>query len=379
MAMIEPFAVFVPDSELDDLQQRLRRTRWPEEVRDAGWDLGVPLGWLKEMVAYWADGFDWREQEAIVNGLPNYLADLDGFKLHFIRLNDNEPGTIPLLLLHGWPSSFVEYLKIAPLLAEAGFEVIVPSLPGYGFSEIPLERGFTSARIGDVILKLMDALGHARFMVHAHDHGASVMSRVALAHPERIIGYHTTEPGIARPPLSLDSPDLSDAERAYLLFAKAWSAEDEGYASIQATRPQTLAYGLNDSPAGLAAWILDKWHAWTAPPGGNLLDLFSRDELLTNVSVYWFTQTANYGGRAYYDNRHYLERMPPGATIEVPLGVSLVATQGIERVPREYAARRFTDIRYWTELPRGGHFIAGEEPELLSESIAAFARVIGAR
>lgn len=376
MATIHPFTVSIPDADLIDLRERLRRTRWPEEVRDAGWDYGVPLGWMKEMVAYWANAFDWRAQEAEINRLPNFIADLDGFRLHFIRVKSEVPDAIPLLLLHGWPSSFVEYLKIIPLLSAAGFEVIVPSLPGYGFSDIPLERGFTSGRIAEVVLRLMDTLGHERFMVHAHDHGASVMSRLAYRHPERIVGYHTTEPGIPRPPITAESPGLSAAERAFFVFAQEWQAIDSGYARIQSTRPQTLAYAMNDSPAGLAAWILDKVQGWTAPPGGNVLDVFTRDELLANVSVYWFTQTANYGARAYYDNSHYLDPLPDEATIDVPVGVTLVATQGIERVPREYVSRRYPDIRYWRELPRGGHFIAGEEPELLAVSIAAFAREI---
>lgn len=373
MATIQPFTVAIPEAELAGLRERVRSTRWPDEVRDEGWDLGVPLGWLRDLAGYWAEDFDWRAQEAAVNRWPNVVADLDGFRLHAVHARSAAPDAVPLLLLHGWPSSFVEYLAIIPPLTDAGFDVIVPSLPGYGFSDIPSERGFTSARIAEVILKLADALGLERFLVHAHDHGASVMSRLAHRHPERIIGYHTTEPGIPAPPITAASPGLSAAERAYLAFAQEWDAADGGYAAIQSTRPQTLAYALTDSPLGLAAWILDKWQTWTAPPSGNLLDSFTRDELLANVCVYWFTRTANYGARAYYDNRHHLDPLPRDATIDVPVGVTLVATQGIERVPREYAARRYPDIRSWTELPRGGHFIAGEEPELLAASIAAFA------
>jgi len=369
-----PFEVRIPDVDLFDLRERLRRARWPEEVRDAGWDLGVPLGWLQSVTADWANVFDWRAFEARINALPNYLIDLDGFRLHLIRVGSRRETSTPLLMLHGWPSSFVEYLEIVPLLADAGFEVIVPSLPGYGFSEIPLEWGFTSARIAEVMLALMDALGHERFMIHAHDHGASVTSRLAFHHPERVLAYHTTEPAIARAPVTVDSPDLSDAERAFLTYAEAWSAEDSGYAAVQSTKPQTIAYGLNDSPVGLAAWLLEKWHTWTASPTGNLFDAVDRDLVLGNLSVYWFTQTVNYGGRAYFDNNHYLEPLPADATIDVPLGVTLVATQGIERAPRELVARRYPDIRYWHELSRGGHFIAGEEPEILADSLTAFAR-----
>lgn len=377
MATIEPFIAAVPERDLEDLRDRLRRTRWPEEVNGAGWDYGVPLGWMKEMVAYWAEEFDWRAQEARINAFPNFIADLDGFKVHFIQATGEGSDRIPLLLLHGWPSSFVEFLDIIPLLTRDGFDVIVPSLPGYGFSDIPLERGFTSLSIANVIVTLMDALGYERFAVHAHDHGASVMSRMAYYHPERIIGYHTTEPGIPGPPIEPDSPGLSEAERAFFAFQESWERNDSGYARIQKTRPQTLAYAMNDSPAGLAAWILDKWQVWTAPPSGSLLDSFSRDELLANVALYWLTETANYGARAYFDNNHYMAPLPDDATIDVPVGVALVATQGIERVPREYATRRYPNIRHWVELPRGGHFIAGEEPELLAESIRTFVRAIG--
>lgn len=376
MSELTPFEVRIPEADLVDLQTRLRRARWPEEVRDAGWDLGVPLGWLQGVIDDWANEFDWHAFEARINALPNYQIDLDGFRLHLIRVESRRESSIPLLMLHGWPSSFVEYLEIIPLLAEAGFEVIVPSLPGYGFSEIPLKRGFTSARIAEVMLALMDALGHERFMIHAHDHGASVTSRLAFFHPERVLAYHTTEPGIARAAVDADSPDLSDAERAFFAFAESWEAEDSGYARVQSTRPQTIAYALNDSPVGLAAWLLEKWQTWTAPPTGNLFDAIDRDLVLGNLAVYWFTQTVNYGGRAYWDNRHYLEPLPAGAMIDVPLGVTMVATQGIERAPRALVARRYPDIRYWHELPRGGHFIAGEEPKLLSDSITAFARTM---
>ncbi|MGH2549122.1 MAG: epoxide hydrolase family protein [Thermomicrobiales bacterium] len=377
MATIEPFVVRVPEKELADLQDRLRRTRWPEEVDGAGWDYGVPLAWMKDIVTYWAEEFDWRGQEARINAFPNFIADLDGFKLHFIHAKGEGSNRMPLLMMHGWPSSFVEYLEIIPFLVREGFDVIVPSLPGYGFSEIPLSRGFTSLSIANVMIKLMDALGYERFAVHAHDHGASVMSRMAYHHPQRIIGYHTTEAGIPGADIESDSPGLSEEEYAYFAFQKAWEKNDSGYARIQKTRPQTIAYALNDSPAGLAAWILDKWQVWTAPPSGNLNDSFSNDELLANVALYWLTGTVNYAGRAYYDNVNYMESLPEGATIDVPMGAALVATQGVERVPREYAARRFSDIRHWVEMPRGGHFIAGEEPELLAESIRDFLHSIG--
>ena len=378
MAAIEPFVAAASDEDLDDLRDRLRRTRWPDEAAGAGWDYGVPLGWMKDLVAYWADEFDWRDQEARINAFPNYVAELDGVRVHFVRAEGAGGGGVPLLLLHGWPSSFVEYLGVVPLLTGRGYDVVVPSLPGYGYSGAPAERAFTSVRIAEVVARLMDALGYERFGVHAHDHGASVTARLAYRHPERIIGYHTTEPRIPGPAVAAGTPGLSEPEREFFAFAAAWEAIDGGYAAIQSTRPQTLAYGLHDSPAGLAAWILDKWQAWTAPPSGNLFDAFSRDELLANVTLYWLTGTTNSAARAYFENARHLDPLPAEATIDVPLGVALVATQGIERVPREYAARRYPDIRIWTELPRGGHFIAGEEPELLAAAIDAFFRALRA-
>jgi pimeloyl-ACP methyl ester carboxylesterase len=276
-------------------------------------------------------------------------------------------------------------LDLIPLLthpAEYGgnptdaFDVIVPSIPGYGFSDRPLQSGFTYPDVAELWIKLMDALGYRRFGAHAHDHGAAIMTRVNVSHPGRIIGYHTTEPSIPSPNVTLDSTDLSDAERAFLEIRSQWQAQDDGYARIQSTRPQTLAYGLNDSPIGLAAWLLDKWYAWTAPPSGNLEDCFSKDFLLSTITLYWLTETANATGRAYYEGAHNTRKLPINFTIQVPTGVSLVATQPIERPPQEFAARRYRDIRYWSELGRGGHFVAGEEPLLLAESIRSFFRLL---
>jgi hypothetical protein len=222
----------------------------------------------------------------------------------------------------------------------------------------------------------MNELGHKRFGAHAHDHGAAIMTRVNLNCPERILGYHTTEPSIPGANATKESTNLTDAERAFLDIRARWDSYDNGYARIQATRPQTVAYALNDSPAGLAAWLLDKWFVWTAPPTGNLEDHFSKDQLLSLVSLYWFTETINATGRAYYEGATSTRKLPSNFTIDVPTGVSLVATQPIERPPREYVERRYTNVRYWAELKRGGHFVAGEEPLLLAESIRSFFRLL---
>ena len=388
--VIARFESAVPDDVLINLRQRLRATRWPDEIDGAGWDYGVPLPVLRDLVDYWERTFDWREVERRTKAFPNVLVDTGEIRLHAIHARGTGPSPIPLLIAHGWPSSFLEMLDLIPLLtnpaahggdAADAFDVVVPSLPGYGFSERPMRRGFSYGDAARSLRELMAALGYSRFGAHGHDHGAAILGRLAVYEPERFIGYHTSEPGIAARPDPAD-PTLSDAEREYFRVQAEWQREDDGYARIQATRPQRLAYGLTDSPAGLAAWLLDKWQVWTAPPGGDLTQSFSGDTLLANVTLYWLTGTANSSARAYYEGAHPISSVsddpllrPLGdRRITVPTGVALVATQPIERIPREMAARRFTDIRHWVELPRGGHFIAGEEPELLADSIRAFFR-----
>ncbi len=261
---LRPYTVAVPESVFVDLRERLGRTRWPDEVADAGWDFGVPLSYPQELTAYWRDASDWRVQERRINTFAHYRADLDGFGLHFIHQRGAGPRPRPLLLLHGWPSSFVESLDLLPLLADPAayggdsadsFDVVVPSLPGYGFSDWPTTRGFGYNRAAERMAALMAGLGYDRYGIHAHDHGAAIAAQLCLRHPERVVGYHTSEPVLPRPELGPGAAALTAAERAYLAVVERWREGDNGYARIQATRPQTLAYGLVDSPAGLAAWL----------------------------------------------------------------------------------------------------------------------------
>jgi pimeloyl-ACP methyl ester carboxylesterase len=245
-------------------------------------------------------------------------------------------------------------------------------VPGHGFSDRPAQSGFNDYHVAKLWIKLMATLGYQRFAAHAHDLGASITGLLCLHHPEYVIGYHTTNPDNPGPVIAPDAPDLTDAERAYLAAKRQWVHNESGYAQIQRTRPQTLAYGLNDSPAGLAAWILEKWHVWTKQPGENGALPFTQDELLANVMIYWVTQTINSANRYYHDD----EDIPfpqPGDRIHVPLGVALT-TQPHERPPREFVERLYPDIRHWVDLPRGGHFVALEEPQLVAESIRAFFR-----
>jgi pimeloyl-ACP methyl ester carboxylesterase len=376
---VESYRIAIEQHVLDDLKARLANTRWPDEVEGAGWDYGTDLDYLKELVAYWADGFDWRAREADLNRYAHYRADLDGFGLHFIHERGRGERPLPLLLTHGWPDSIVRMLDVIPLLTDPAahggdaadaFDVVVPSLPGFGFSDRPRERGFTVANVAALFARLMtDELGYERFGAHGGDWGSSVTERIALDHGDLVVGIHMTDIPYWHL-LSVPPGELTEAEQKYLEAGKAWQMSEGGYAIEQATKPQTLAYGLNDSPAGLAAWIVEKFRTWS-DCGGDVESRFTKDELLTNVTIYWATQTAGSAARYYYEVLH----TPPAdatAKVTVPTGVAIFPTDLVV-APREYG-ERFFDIQRWTEMPRGGHFAAMEEPELLVDEIRAFFR-----
>jgi pimeloyl-ACP methyl ester carboxylesterase len=379
---VQPFTVTVPEATLADLRERLERTRWPDEVDGAGWAYGANLGFMRDLVAYWQSGFDWRARERAMHAFDHFRAEVDGVGIHLVHARGRGPDPMPLLITHGWPSSFYEMLPLASLLSDPAahggdpadaFDVVVPSVPGYAFSDRPTRPGFDYRRVADLWARLMAGLGYGRFAAHAYDIGASIMAHMLLDRPELLIGYHTTDPGNPAPYLGPGSLPLTAEERAFLAVEEAWQAEEGGYMALQTTRPQTLGYGLADSPAGLAAWIVEKWHAWTDPPGGDLTACISRDDLLATVTLYWATGTINSANRLYYERAHHPRERLPEDRIDVPLGVALT-TQAIERPPRAMVERLFRDIRRWVELPRGGHFVALEAPELLAEAIRAFFR-----
>jgi pimeloyl-ACP methyl ester carboxylesterase len=378
---VEPFRIAVPEASLHDLRERLGRTRWPDEVCAAGWDYGANLAYMRELIAYWREGFDWRAQERAMNAFAHFRAEVDGLGIHFIHERGKGPAPIPLIITHGWPSSFTEMLKLIPLLTDpAGygaepldsFDVVVPSVPGFGFSDRPVERGMTRSRVASLWVGLMDGLGYRRFAAHANDIGAVITAFIGLDYPERLIGMHTMMPGFPRPHVDPGDPRLSEAERAFLEVQRRWEQDEAGYNRIQETRPQTLAYGLNDSPVGLAGWIVEKWRAWT-DPSGDLERAFTKDELLTNVMVYWVTETAGSSARSYYERARDPRVVGPDERIRVPTGVALT-TEAVQRAPRAWVERRYTDLRHWTEFSRGGHFIALEQPELLAADLRAFFR-----
>ncbi|RZK31417.1 MAG: epoxide hydrolase [Hymenobacter sp.] len=375
---MQPFKINVPQPVLDDLQLRLQRTRWPDELEDAGWDYGTNRGYLQQLAAYWQSGYDWRAQEAKLNEFPHFKADVDGLKLHFIRIEGKGPNPLPLLLVHGWPDSFFRMLKILPLLtdpashggrAEDAFTVIVPDLPGYGFSDQPREKGYNPKRMADVLAELMTkTLGYQKFAAHGGDWGSSIVEQLALRHAGVLVGIHLTDVPSTHAKAADKLPDLSMAEKAFVAKNKAWQEKEAGYQKIQGTKPTTLAYGLNDSPVGLLAWIIEKFHAWS-DNDGNIDHTFTKDDLLTNVMIYWVTQTIGSSVRLYYEAMHSPALAAPTHT-NVPTGFAIFP-EDITPAPREFA-ERFFNVQRWEEMPRGGHFAALEEPGLLVSELRAF-------
>jgi pimeloyl-ACP methyl ester carboxylesterase len=371
---VEPYKIAIPDETLRDLKTRLRATRWPDQLAGSGWDYGTDTAYLKELTAYWANGFDWRAQEKQLNRFHHYRAEIDGLRIHFIHERGKGPNPIPVLMLHGWPSSFVQFAKIIPLLTDPAshgapgapsFDVVVASLPGYGFSDIPTERGFGVSEMSKRMAKLMtDVLGYQRYALRGSDVGGSITQQIALAHPDRVIGAHIS--GLLRGvPLQSDKPP-SEAEKKFQRDLEAWSATELAYANLHGTKPQTLAVALNDSPAGLAAWIVEKFRRW-GDTQGNVESRFSKDELLTNLTIYWATQTITPSVRLYYEFRR--EQRLTGK-VPVPTA-ALIALHDMVPPPREVGERIYNVAR-WTETDRGGHFLEWEEPQLVAEDMRAF-------
>jgi microsomal epoxide hydrolase len=375
----ERFRLSVPEETLRDLSDRISRTRWPDQIPGADWDYGTNLDFLRDLLEYWRDEFDWRAREAEVNRWPHFLAEVDGLRIHFLHARSEEPGALPILLTHGWPSTFLEMSRLIPLLTDpaahgAGrrdaFHVVVPSLPGYGFSEIPKRRGLTKTRIAAIEASLMtDVLGYSRFAARGGDIGAGVTSWLAFDYPERVVGIHVSD--VLRPGIGPASPPLSEAERRFLVEEAAWMRAEGAYDYIQATKPQTLAYGLHDSPAGMASWIVEKFRSWS-DCGGDVLRRFSRDDLLTILTIYWATGTIHSANRLYFDRDREPRELAPGQRVEVPCAVALFPAD-IDHPPREWGERAL-NVERWTEMPRGGHFAAWEEPELMAQDLREFFR-----
>ncbi len=362
-----PFHLEVPEAALADLRERLARTRWPDEPPLEPWSTGTSLAYLKRLVGYWREGFDWRAWEAKLNGLRQFSVPLHGIDLHFIH----EPGRcadpMPLLLSHGWPGSVFEFHKLIPLLTER-FTVVAPSLPGYTLSFRPGQKRFGAGEIADLFAELMSLLGYERFGAQGGDWGAFISSVLGWKHAQRMIGIHLNLLAARRDPKLLARP--GPAEQAYLAELTHFLREETGYQWIQGTRPQTLAYGLTDSPAGLAAWIVEKFRAWT-DCDGDPENALSRDEMLANISLYWFTGAIGSSFWPYHARMHGPWPIPEGTTVDVPVGYAEFPKE-ILRPPRSVAAGAYTDIRRWSVMARGGHFAALEQPEALAAEIEGF-------
>ncbi len=377
----EPFAINVPEAVLTDLRERLSRVRWPGEVPETSWDYGANLAYMKDLIEYWRTQYDWRAQERQINHWQHFRTTIDGQGIHFIHERGKGPKPFPLIVSHGWPGSFYEFMElIGPLTDPAAyggdpadaFDVIVPSLPGYGFSEPTKERKVNIIRIAEWFAILMtDVLGYTRYGAQGGDWGSMVTSRLGFADPQHVAGIHLNMVGIA--PHPANRQNLSPAEQAWMKEMDAWRSEETGYQSIQGTKPQTLGYGLNDSPAGLCSWIVEKFRTWS-DCDGDLARSYTKDQLLTNVMIYWITQTINSSTRLYYEERHHPWRLGRDEKITVPTGVASFPAE-LARPPREWAERAY-NVTHWTKMPSGGHFAAMEKPQLLLEDIRKFFRTV---
>jgi len=378
---VRPFTIAVENSVLDDLRQRLADTRWPDEIPNTGWDYGSNLTYIKELVDYWRTDFDWRAQEAKLNAFNHFKSEVDGLDIHFIHEKGKGPNPIPLIITHGWPSCFFEMTKIIPLLADPAsyggdaadsFDVVAPSLPGFGFSDHAQDRGMEIQRVAGMWNKLMSQnLGYPKFGAQGGDIGSGVTARLGFAHSDTLYGIHLTSITRPTPYLGPGSKPVTDAEQALITQRDKWFQDEGGYNHIQGTKPQTLAYGLNDSPVGLAAWIVEKYRTWS-DCGGDVEKSYTKDELLTIVTIYWVTQTISSSTRMYFENQKHLWTMEKDQKVPTPASMAMFP-QEISKPPREWGERSY-HVRRWTEMASGGHFAALEEPQLLAEEVRAFFR-----
>jgi pimeloyl-ACP methyl ester carboxylesterase len=371
--MIDPFRIEIPQTDLDDLHRRLAQTRWPNEIPGAGWSRGVPVDYLRDLVRYWQDSYDWRKHEAMLNELPQFTTTIDGQRIHFIHLRSSHPDAFPLILSHGWPGSIVEFLKvIGPLTEPAAhggdaadaFHVVIPSLPHFGFSGPANDAGWDSNRIAKALAELMSRLGYERYGAQGGDFGAFVAPDLGRVDPDHVAGVHVNAASMGFIPFGEvdDETQASFTEGEKVRFARMhrFLSDGNGYFQISATRPQTLGYGLNDSPAGQLAWIMEKFHDWSTEP-------IERDHLLTNAMIYWLTGTGASSAHMYYESMHTRNWPTPS---KVPTGVANFA--------QDVAIRRYAEqgqpIVHWSEFDRGGHFAALEAPDLLVGDVREFFR-----
>jgi len=378
-AGIRPYRINVPQADIDDLRDRLARTRWAPGLPGTGWERGVPAAYLRELAAYWAGGYDWRAHEAALNAIPQFITTIDGAGVHFLHVRSAEPDATPLMLLHGWPGSVVEFLDvIGPLTDPAAhggdpadaFHLVIPSLPGYGFSGPLTETGWTDGRTAAALAELMARLGYRRYGVQGGDVGALIGPLMGRAAPDRVIGVHVN--ALVTFPIGdpADMAAMTDADRGRLAAMQAWQQRSGAYLQLQGTRPQTIAQSLTDSPSGLLAWIVEKFQEWSDPAAQLPEDAVDRDRILTDVSIYWFTATAGSAAHTYYERFNDPAMRAPRERSAVPTAVAVFTTD----VSVRPFADKVSNVVRWTEFDRGGHFAALEAPDLLTADVREFFR-----
>jgi epoxide hydrolase len=376
MDTIEEFRIDIPQAELDELQDRLARTRWPDQVPEAGWDYGISLADVRELAAYWGTGYDWRRHERRLNGFPQFTTEIDGQRVHFLHVRSPQPDALPLIMTHGWPGSVVEFMEVIGPLTDPGayggdpqdaFHLVIPSIPGYGFSGPTRERGWNVTRVALAWDELMRRLGYPRYGAQGGDWGSAISRELGVAVPEHIIGVHLN----MLAPVGHEPPDLDARDRSRIERLRRFRGTGTGYSAIQSTRPQTVSYGLTDSPAGQLAWIAEKFGEWT--DGG--LTAVDRDQMLTNITVYWLTRTAGSSARLYYEAAAARAGSRPAPAVSAaPTGVAVFPEEIAAPVRR--LAEQSNNIVHWSEFDRGGHFAAMEEPDLLIGDVRLFFRAL---
>jgi pimeloyl-ACP methyl ester carboxylesterase len=361
MFTVKPFKIDVQQAVLDDLQNRLHQTRWPDAPENIGWKYGTDPVFLQSLVTYWQNGYDWRKQEAALNQFPQFTVEIDSLTIHFLHIKSKNPGAKPLLLLHGWPDCFYRFYKVIPLLT-GNYDIVVPSIPGFGFSSRVALTDDGSAKVFATLMK--DVLGYKTFLAAGGDVGSGIAKSLANLYPDNVAAIHLTDVGY--PNGSEDWSTMSKAEQEFGQFIQHWWYAEGAYAMLHATKPQTQAYGLNDSPTGLAAWIVEKFNGWRTP-GGTIEDHFTKDELLTNIMIYWVTQTINSSMRTYAVGS--FQQLASGQKVNTPTGVAVFP--GDAPTPIEWAKRK-TNVKRFTIMEKGGHFAALEAPELWVKEVDTF-------
>ncbi len=382
---ITPFEIVVPDAAINDLKTRLQNTRLPDQISETTWEYGTDKTYLTELIDYWENEFDWREQERTLNEFDHFKTEIDEIEMHFIHQRSEHPDAIPLMIVHGWPGSISEFSKIIdPLIdpvayggsASDAFHVITPSLPGFGFSSAPTQPGYSPEKIAHILAALMEKIGYQRYAIAGGDWGAIINRHLAFNYPDRLIGLHSNMM-LAGPPTDREQrADVTQAEETARAARGAYMQNERAYQQIQGSKPQTLGYGLNDSPTGLAAWIVEKFHGWTDMPQGAtgyLDNHFTKDELLTNIAIYWFTGTITSSTRIYYENSKTPIETPLGY-INVPTGAAIFPAE-IFVTPRAWAESAY-DLRHWSVMTEGGHFAALEKPDLYLNDLQIFFRLL---